>query len=538
MVHLHDEEEAHYDDKTIKSELQAFLDEWHYRILHSGLALAWDRIACVRLAMDLFEAHGMVVSEEEKDAYAEMEDEPAMIDQMVAHIPMDKRKTFEHFVLQLQLVVSTTTQVRHALAEGSPEEVARCFEGGDTGPGQQILKQAIVEAGRQIHESVEMHKSWKANTETRITRLIVSTDEAEHTRQQLEAIQNQLDGFKGEQNGKNKSLMVGVAAKNDKVLMHTIFSSWLGWLLKHQADKDIHDKFKAEIEDLENQLINFRQKTLGISRGMLNRGAKAGDAGVQQEVLRLWYKYVIEEGHTRDMDAKLEEAQAKFAAAQQSSKDASKKVMARMEAGNDTGLKTLCFGAWVSAQAELLADKEIDALAKKAEQQYKDFLAKKSQEARGVLDRMSGSSDTGLLHLCIAAWTEEVADGKKQKEMDEIMAGHEARFKSLNQKQKGNAKSVASKCHAQEEENMIMAFFYAWSTETRTEKVILHYGGKLDAKKQQLDSVQTMFRSFANQLEQGIGNTPRSQRKSAGRSKGVESSAASGGAGKEAPAAS
>jgi len=229
MVHLHDDEEPHYDDKTIQQELQSFFDEWHYRILHSGLGIDLDRKSCLMLALDIFEMHGMSVTQEEKEAFVEMEDEAEMIAQMVAHLPMSSRKTFEHFVLQLQLVVSTTTQVRHALEQGIPEEVARCFEGGDTGPGQQILKQAIVEAGLQIHESVENHKSWKANTETRIARLLISQDEAEHARQQLEAVQCQLDAFKGDQNAKSKGMLSGIASKNDKVLVHSVFSQWLGW---------------------------------------------------------------------------------------------------------------------------------------------------------------------------------------------------------------------------------------------------------------------------------------------------------------------
>merc|ERR1740117_2100787 len=97
-----------------------------------------------------------------------------------------------------------------------------------------------------------------------------------------------------------------------------------------------------------------------------------------------------------------------------------------------------------------------------------------------------------------------------------MMGGNDARFKSLNVNQKKNAKSVPSATHAQEEENTIMVFFYAWATDTRTERVIAHYGGKLDQKKNQLDAVQTMFKSFANQLEQGIGSaaTPRTQKRS------------------------
>jgi hypothetical protein len=57
------------------------------------------------------------------------------------------------------------------------------------------LKQCIVEAGKQIHEAVEMHKSWKASSEARIVRLSGSQDGAEHARQQLEAINAQLMSF-------------------------------------------------------------------------------------------------------------------------------------------------------------------------------------------------------------------------------------------------------------------------------------------------------------------------------------------------------
>merc|ERR1719453_693992 len=125
--------------------------------------------------------------------------------------------------------------------------------------------------------------------------------------------------------------------------------------------------------------------------------------------------------------------------------------------------------------------------------------------------------------MIIEEWLNVLNEEKESRKMDELLNGNEQRFKSLNQKQKAGAKSVASRCHQQEEENMMMTFFYAWSTETREQRVIKVYDAKLSNKKNQLDQVQTMFKSFANQLEQGIGNTPRSK-KSTGRSKGGEGS--------------
>merc|ERR1712070_531340 len=178
----------------------------------------------------------------------------------------------------------------------------------------------------------------------------------------------------------------------------------------------------------------------------------------------------------------------------------------------------------VAAGEELKKDKEIDALAAEAEKRYKEWMEKKSGEAKGVLDRMSSGSDSGLLHLMMSTWLEFVKEEKWQREMDAKLAHADAKFKSLNVKQKGAAKSVASRCHQQEEENVMMMFFYAWSTETHEQGVVRRYEQKLQGKNDKLDAVQTMFRQFANQLEAGINNSPRSK-KSTGRSKGGEGSA-------------
>lgn len=537
MVFLHDDDEPHLDDTTIQVQLQQFFDEWHYRILHSGFADENDRVGCIDLLIDIFELEGMEVTPQEKKQLAQMDDESAMVAFMVSKMPMAARKTFEHFVLQLQLVVSTTTQVRHGLAEcrsaekdkgfGDGEErykdalarLASCFSDGETGPGQQILKECIVEAGKQIHEAIEMHKSWKSSVEDRIKRLTLCQDDAEHARQQLAAVNAQLDAFKGEQNSKSKAVLIGMAAKNDQQLVHSVFSTWFGWLMSHKMNQAIHDKFKKQISDAEEALLMFKQKQLGISRSMLTRGAAQGDAAIQMEVLKFWYRYVIEEGHTREMDKRLEEAQKRLNDARQAAKDASKSVMTRMSAGNDRTLLSLCWQTWIAVGDELKMDKEIDALAKKSEEQFKAFMANKSEQARGVLDRMAGSSDSGILHNVLTYWLEEVNESKRQREIEELVHGNNERFKSLNVKQKGAARSVASKANRQEEENIMLCFWYAWSTEAAVQRVIRTYGSKLDQKKHQLDAVQTMFRSFANQLEQGIGNTPRSQRKSQ-RSKG------------------
>jgi len=231
------------------------------------------------------------------------------------------------------------------------------------------------------------------------------------------------------------------------------------------------------------------------------------------------------EVRNKEMEKAVEEIRAKFQARQQRAKDASKKVLSRLSNSHDMDLKALCVQSWIAAHALGMVERKIDTMEKKAKQRHKDSLAKKSAEARSVLDRMSASSDTGLLHMVLTSWIEAWKVWRAENEIERVIVQNDAKFKRLNVKQKASAMGVMSKCLKTEDDNILETWFSAWSAETREQHVIKVYSGKIDQKKHQMDAVQTMFRSFANQLEQGIGNTPRSK-KSTARSRGGEGSTA------------
>mmetsp|Transcript_62692 Transcript_62692/g.104252 ORF Transcript_62692/g.104252 Transcript_62692/m.104252 type:complete len:527 (-) Transcript_62692:192-1772(-) len=503
-----------YDDNTLFLQVQQFLDEWHYRVLHGGLGLTMTRNEALMIAFEIFELNGLETTEESKEAWSTMEDEDDMIRLVVKAMPMPCRKAFEHFTLQLQLVVSTATRARHALEEGIPEEVARCMDDGDTGVSQQILKQCVIDAGMQISELKNLRESWHKNVEERLKRLARCQEEAENAQQQLTALQAQISAFGAQQNAKTKSVLMNMASKEDKTLLHTVFSAWTGWYVKIQGESVIHNKFKKQIEEAENALVNFKAKQLKGARSMLNRNAAGLEKTLLDKCLGAWYRDIITLGHTKDMDDALEAAKNKLANAKGASKDNTMKVMTRMAAGQDKAIITLCLNAWTQALEETKKDRLLDDAVRAQEEQIAEFLKNKSEQAKGVLARVSGGTDTGVMKNCLSAWIELYKQEKQEKEMEQMIHGQNERFKSLNLKQRGNAKSVASKANRMEEENMLMVFFQSWNMDTKMERVIRHYGGKLDQKKHQLDAVQNMFKSFASQLEQGIGSTPRSQRKS------------------------
>merc|ERR1719198_1539566 len=148
-----------------------------------------------------------------------------------------------------------------------------------------------------------------------------------------------------------------------------------------------------------------------------------------------------------------------------------------------------------------------------------DFLAKKKDEAKGVLDRMNASTDSGLVEHVISSWVQMWKDEQDALKMERLMAENEARFASLAGRQKDNAKGVQQRVNEQMDLNLMLKHFSSWATDTKLERIMRHYNGKMESKKQQLQSVQHLFKNFATQLDQGLKGEGDSARDSGGRSK-------------------
>merc|ERR1712125_78387 len=68
---------------------------------------------------------------------------------------------------------------------------------------------------------------------------------------------------------------------------------------------------------------------------------------------------------------------------------------------------------------------------------------------------------------------------------------------------------MAERTNLVEDETLLSLIWFQWSSEVTYNKTVHYYTAKMDGKRQQLQQVQNMFHSFREQLEQGIGTTPR-----------------------------
>jgi len=502
-----------FDDAGLALQVQQFFDEWHYRLLASYMADNWDRQQGVLKAIELFEVCGTVLSQEEKNQLVNME-ESAMIWELVQKMPLGLKKTIGHFLLQVQLVLSTTTRVRGVLDEGSEEEVAKVMEDGDLGISQNILKQAVIEASAEIGEINKVKHGWESCMKDRVGRLSRCAEEADAAATELRKVQVALDSFGKDQNSKSKSVLNNLSSGQEGTFIKTIFMAWSGWLIKFKSEKDIHDKFRKQIKDLEKAFMDYKEANLSNVRSVLMKNAAAGDGALLTEVVRMWKGEVdLSKERAGEADA-LAAAEGRLSGMKAQQKDNAKKSLLKMTAGTENALLDLTQEAWHNFVVMEKKTREENEKLEETQKKLAEFKASKGEQATSVIQRFQAGSEMGVVTACWAVWAEEWKSAKKSAELDQAMKASNDRFAMLNGRQKGAANSLASSCGDLGEENDLVQIFLNWATEAKVERIYAHYSGRLEGKKQKMEAVQGMFKRFADQLEQGI-QSPRSQRKGA-----------------------
>lgn len=491
------------DEQTIL-QVRQFMDEWHFRIIDTSLGDSWHRAKVIQAVIDIFELNGIPFTPEEREAFPNLEEESFIL-RLVDRMPQDFRVNFEKFVTQLETVVLTVAKVRTALEEKKTDVVEQALEDSD-GLAQQMMKQAVVQASREVADIKRCSRSWVTNSQKRIERLEAAAELAVHAQQQLLAVETQLESYTGESKDKAKGVLMGLASAKTEALIHSVFSSWLGLVLKHKAEQAIHDKYEAIAKEAEDKLIHFQERHLSNVKGVLLRKADGADEHLLHICVTCWKDEMAmnkEEGGTA---AEMRAMQERLKGIQDAQSANAHKTMTRLAAGNDQTLLELCTQAWVTFHNDYQKDKELEDQIKKTELALKEHMEKKKDEAKQVLDRMSAGSDAGLIALAMKHWIQLIDEAKKSAALEEQLNSAQGKFNSLKCRQGGNAMNVQNRVNEQLKAHLLLRCLHAWIQETKVNGVERKYSNKMEAKRRQLNSVQSLFKSFAQQLEQGLGN--------------------------------
>merc|ERR1719313_3129348 len=193
------------------------------------------------------EQYGVTITPAEEQKLFAM-DEGTMIENLVGRMPSQTKEQFEHFFLQLQLIVSTATRIRTALEEGTPSLIEEALNDADeTGITPYILKMALVQAGSEVTNLQRTHDRWATETEARMSNLLRGQEDAMQAQKQLASAQQQLAEYSGNHKGKGKKMMMGLAAKNDRACKEGFFDEWRNLIIKEKKENEIRKEYEERI---------------------------------------------------------------------------------------------------------------------------------------------------------------------------------------------------------------------------------------------------------------------------------------------------
>merc|ERR1719399_2661504 len=438
-------------------------------------------------------------------------EEGDMINQLVTRMPQQTKEQFEHFFLQLQLIVSTATRIRTALEEGTPSLIEEALnDADDTGIMPYILKLALVQAGSEVTNLQRTHDRWAAETEVRMSTLLRGAEDAMQAQKQLAAANAQLGQYTGSHKDKGKKMMMGVAAKNDKACMDLTLTEWYKLVQRQKKEAEIRKEYEERIEVAQKKLFDYKQSMKGNSKGVLMKQAAKGDAALVTEVYFLLKKEVEDKRLEEETQRKMLEMEAKMKGMADKNKENTKSVLMRNLAASDNMLCDTCLEAWKSWLIDYKKNKDEEDAVKATEKKMEEFMKNKKDGAKGIIDKMNTASDSGLVEHVMSTWAQYFKDEQKALEMEALMEANAAKFNAFNERNKGSAQSAGQKATAVRDFGLINHAFILWCEAARVDRLLRYYSNRVEAKKHQLQSLQSMFRSFANHLESSLKDgTPR-----------------------------
>jgi len=509
------------DRDAVAMQLQQFIDAWHYLMVNSKMTKSKDRNWVLSTALDVLEVNGCKFRN--KESLLDL-DEDTMLMRIVDAMSEDMMDNFDEVASELQKALDTSMRLRAALDAGDEQAVHDKFEmDADTTACKHLLKNAILHAATMASKIRKGHLSWRDNTERRIARLAAASEEAEHALQQVLAIEAQLDNDAESSKERNKGMLMGLASKNDKALMRTVFSSWLGDTMKEKETRRIRDKFKTQLEESERRLYMYKERQLANVRSALGRKCAEDGEGLLAWVLRGWAKEVKSRKEGGDTAKQIEEARARLESFKAEQSDNAKKALLRMNAGSQTGLMTLVWQSWQKHIEDILKDKELNDAVKEAERKLREHMKGKKEDAKNVLERMSAANDNGLRHLVVQKWSELCAEERRARKFQDQIEENRNKFSFFKDRQANNARGVQGRVNEQMRINCMLKMLNHWQIVVKCGSVDAMYTRKLESKRKQLAGVQNLFKTFAQQLEHGInvdgenssrGNSGRGEHKS------------------------
>jgi len=491
-------------EEEITLQVQDFLTTWEFKIMSSAAGKSFEHHQVMSSALELLAVNGVPLDKEEIGLMANMH-ESTLVPLVAEKIPVELRDNFEMLTQQLFIMVNSVLNVRSTVDTTGGANLAQVMEKSDDDKMLQlVLKRAVMQASQEVAKLQKCSTSWTNAAEKRLDALSKASLYAEEARQRLVATEMQLQQYTGDSKAKSKQALLGLADGNDKTALSSAFAAWRGECLANTETRLLREKYENELQEAEALLYKHQEKQLAGVRQMLMNKVRETDRGLVDCCISSWYDVV--KGIKRDGDTKteLEALQARMADFHSEAKSRQMKVFGRLAGDRDQAVLVLAMSSWTSFHQDFHRDQEHEEAVKKAQAALNEHLKGKKDETKKLLNKMSASTDSGLVAQVWNAWLVMTEEGRKGRQLDEQMKSSDCRLKAMLANTKGKAFGVATRTNEQVNENLLLRVLSAWMIEYKVAHVDKYYQKKISGKRQQLNKVHTLFKDFANQLETGL----------------------------------
>jgi len=178
--------------------------------------------------------------------------------------------------------------------------------------------------------------------------------------------------------------------------------------------------------------------------------------------------------------------------------------MARMQGDTEAGLVSMCFNGFIAFHQDYQKNKDLEDQVKIAEVKDSEFLKHKNEGAKKILQAIGGNSETSLVHTCFQAWTDCYNESINESELQDLIEKSGAKLSMLHQKNKASGMSAMERAKYALDQCVMLRGFGDWMLFSKVEGSHRSCQDEVEAKRQQLLGVQSMFRNFATQMESGL----------------------------------
>ncbi|CAJ1358694.1 unnamed protein product [Effrenium voratum] len=338
----------------------------------------------------------------------------------------------------------------------------------------------------------------------RLDRLANSAEIAEESNKRLLVVEATLNDLPGQRSDKAIHALMGFIGTNKQALKQTAWSVWLGTMLRAKGERNLRARYDKEVQEAADYLERFKARHLENIRRVVCQAARREEEELLTSTLADWKSQITRfkaEAWTED---KVKTMQLTISKATKDMCGRAKKVMTRMIVDEQGSSIAACFGAWVQYGEGYKKDKVFEDSVKQFEQKMKVYMEKKKEDAVIVLNRMSVSTETGLVQQTFTAWNDYTFGGKQLRELEDEVYGTDDQLAYVKSNHRKIAASISSRTGDQIDMNLMYQCWMVWNAEGKTSRLDRFYSVKIDAKRKQLSSVQLLFKTFAEELDSGL----------------------------------